>query len=93
MLSQSSTQSLDSPARIGQTPERLDHAQALALAGRLDTSALMREAAALRDRGFGSVVTYSRKVFIPLTQLCRELRYGSSDLLSSSSGMTGCFIR
>lgn len=73
MLSQSSTQSLDSPARIGQTPERLDHAQALALAGRLDTSALMREAAALRDRGFGSVVTYSRKVFIPLTQLCRDV--------------------
>ena len=35
--------------------------------------ALMREAAVLRDTGFGSVVTYSRKVFIPLTKLCRDV--------------------
>src|SRR5690606_18488597 len=30
-------------------------------------------AGALRDRGHGRVVTYSRKVFIPLTQLCRDV--------------------
>ena len=34
---------------------------------------LMREAAALRDAGHGRVVTYSRKVFIPLTELCRDV--------------------
>ena len=34
---------------------------------------LMRRAAALRDTGFGNVVSYSRKVFIPLTQLCRDV--------------------
>ena len=34
---------------------------------------LMRAAAALRDTGFGSVISYSRKVFIPLTKLCRDV--------------------
>ena len=34
--------------------------------------ALMAEAARLRDRGHGRVVSYSRKVFIPLTRLCRD---------------------
>jgi FO synthase len=33
----------------------------------------MHAAAALRDQGFGNRVTYSRKVFIPLTQLCRDV--------------------
>ncbi len=44
----------------------------LALAGVRDTAALMRDAAQLRDARFGSVMTYSRKVFIPLTHLCRD---------------------
>ncbi len=35
-------------------------------------SDLMGEAAALRDAGHGAVVSYSRKVFIPLTRLCRD---------------------
>ncbi len=34
---------------------------------------LMRDAAALRDAGKGDLVTYSRKVFIPLTELCRDV--------------------
>jgi len=34
---------------------------------------LMAEAAALRDAAHGRVVTYSRKVFIPLTKLCRDV--------------------
>ncbi len=34
---------------------------------------LMREAAALRDEGHGNLVSYSRKVFIPLTTLCRDV--------------------
>jgi FO synthase len=33
---------------------------------------LLNAAAALRDAGHGRRVTYSRKVFIPLTQLCRD---------------------
>ncbi|MDB5373467.1 MAG: synthase, partial [Belnapia sp.] len=35
--------------------------------------ALMAEAAALRDAGHGRLVSYSRKVFIPLTKLCRDV--------------------
>ena len=34
--------------------------------------ALMAEAARLRDQGHGNVISYSRKVFIPLTRLCRD---------------------
>ena len=33
---------------------------------------LLLAAAALRDRGRGKTVTYSRKVFLPLTNLCRD---------------------
>jgi FO synthase len=51
----------------------LDDAQALQLADCVDTQRLMAAAAQLRDRGFRNVVTYSRKVFLPLTQLCRDV--------------------
>src|SRR6516164_9147412 len=34
---------------------------------------LMQRAAALRDQGHGRIVSYSRKVFIPLTKLCRDV--------------------
>ena len=34
---------------------------------------LMGIAADLRDSGFGNTMSYSRKVFIPLTQLCRDV--------------------
>jgi len=43
---------------------------------RLETTPLkelMAEAAALRDAGHGRVMSYSRKVFIPLTKLCRDV--------------------
>jgi FO synthase len=55
--------------------ERLPANEALALAdgGRADPRALMEAAAALRDRGHGDLVSYSPKVFIPLTQLCRDV--------------------
>ncbi|CAN5155118.1 bifunctional FO biosynthesis protein CofGH [soil metagenome] len=36
-------------------------------------SEMLAAAAALRDEGHGRVQTWSRKVFIPLTQLCRNL--------------------
>jgi FO synthase len=35
--------------------------------------ALMAQAAAKRDAAFGRFVSYSRKVFIPLTKLCRDV--------------------
>ncbi len=34
---------------------------------------LLAAAAAMRDAAHGNVVTYSRKVFIPLTELCRDV--------------------
>jgi FO synthase len=46
--------------------------EALALAADSDLDALMARAAALRDEAHGRVISYSRKVFIPLTQLCRD---------------------
>ena len=33
---------------------------------------IMPQAARLRDERFGALITYSRKVFLPLTQLCRD---------------------
>ncbi len=33
---------------------------------------LLQAASALRDRGKGTTITYSRKVFLPLTNLCRD---------------------
>ncbi|MEO0485952.1 MAG: 7,8-didemethyl-8-hydroxy-5-deazariboflavin synthase CofG [Pseudomonadota bacterium] len=38
----------------------------------LSTSALMDQAAAIRDAQWGRRVTYSRKVFVPLTNMCRD---------------------
>ena len=39
---------------------------------------LMAEAARLRDEGHGRLISYSRKVFIPLTRLCRDVcHYGT----------------
>src|ERR1700733_9338623 len=45
---------------------------ALLLMGEAPLEALLRTAAAVRDRFKGSSVSYSRKVFIPLTHLCRD---------------------
>jgi FO synthase len=51
----------------------LSHGDALALAQFDDTAALCSVAQELRDRGHGNLVSYSRKVFIPLTHLCRDV--------------------
>src|SRR5262245_45734458 len=51
----------------------LSASEALAFADYTDPGPLMRIAAALRDAGHGGLVSYSRKVFIPLTQLCRDV--------------------
>src|SRR6267142_7021674 len=39
----------------------------------VELSQLMADAARLRDRGHGRLISYSRKVFIPLTRLCRDV--------------------
>ncbi len=42
------------------------------LEGRRPAGPLLAEAGRLRDEGRGRTVTYSRKVFVPLTTLCRD---------------------
>lgn len=52
---------------------RLTAEEAYTLVECADLNALMARAAARRDAAYGVVITYSRKVFIPLTQLCRDI--------------------
>ena len=47
--------------------------QALRLGRVTETSEIADLACELRDEGFGDTITYSKKVFIPLTQLCRDV--------------------
>ena len=58
-------------AAAGRTP---DAAQAETLLGTPPerTAELLAAAAALRDRGHGRTLTFSAKVFVPLTTLCRD---------------------
>jgi FO synthase len=53
--------------------EYLTSVDALALAACDDLEALMRAAVARRDAAHGGLISYSRKVFIPLTRLCRDV--------------------
>jgi len=64
-----SAQTLDA-AMSGKLPD-VGHARALAL--NTDTQMLVSTAAALRDRIHGNLISYSKKVFIPLTRLCRDV--------------------
>ncbi len=56
--------------RLGYRPND-DAARRLAREG--DLPPLMNAAATLRDSGHGPFISYSRKVFIPLTTLCRDV--------------------
>ena len=56
-------------AAAGRRPDR----EAAALLVDAPLAALMRAAEELTLAGFGPAVSYSRKVFIPLTQLCRDV--------------------
>ena len=49
------------------------HEEVLELAQVADAGRLLPVAAMLRDKGFNNVVTFSKKVFIPLTHLCRDV--------------------
>ena len=46
--------------------------QALLLVEHAQLSSLLQAAAAVRDRSKGRTISYSKKVFIPLTHLCRD---------------------
>ena len=52
---------------------RLSDDDARSLAGETNLPPLLEAASALRDSTHANVVSYSRKVFIPLTQLCRDV--------------------
>ena len=43
------------------------------ITGRRNSDGLFTEARRLRDAGKGRTVTYSRKVFVPVTTLCRDI--------------------
>ena len=55
---------------IGYNPQR---DELFMLAREVDEQALSHMAARIRDRGHGRLISYSRKVFIPLTRLCRDV--------------------
>jgi FO synthase len=56
-----------------QPDQRLSREQALNLVDLTDQTALIAAAARRRDAAHGEALSYSRKVFIPLTQLCRDV--------------------
>jgi len=51
----------------------LSDAEAMTLADCDDVATLTRAAGQMARQGFGQRITYSRKVFIPLTHLCRDV--------------------
>ena len=53
--------------------QRLSREQALTLVECNELDLLIAAAAGRRDHAHGRFVSYSRKVFIPLTQLCRDV--------------------
>jgi FO synthase len=62
-----------SPAAQAWLDRRPSDAEAYALLAHDDWRALAPLAGALRERGWSTRVSYSRKVFVPLTQLCRDV--------------------
>lgn len=53
--------------------KHLRDADIIHLAEKADSSLLQITAAEIRDRGHHNVISYSRKVFVPLTHLCRDV--------------------
>jgi FO synthase len=67
------TSGLSALLRAAEAGQRPDSAAALALLPEAPIEELLGVAESLTLAGFGESVTYSRKVFIPLTQLCRDV--------------------
>ena len=63
---------MNSLPKLAHDGVRLTDVQCRSLAAFDDLDTIMALAADLRDQGHGAVVSYSRKVFIPLTKLCRN---------------------
>ncbi|HZY12075.1 MAG TPA: 5-amino-6-(D-ribitylamino)uracil--L-tyrosine 4-hydroxyphenyl transferase CofH [Beijerinckiaceae bacterium] len=53
--------------------DRLSPAEIFTLGAHSSLDELMQAASARRDRTHGQLISYSKKVFIPLTQLCRDV--------------------
>jgi 7,8-didemethyl-8-hydroxy-5-deazariboflavin synthase CofG subunit len=68
----------------------LDRAAALRLAYEAQLTDLVAAATQLRARGKGTVVTFSKKVFIPLTTLCRD--YCSYCTFRKDPGQPGAYF-
>jgi FO synthase len=65
---------------------RIDSDRATLLCDADDLESLTVTAATLRDRGHGDIVSYSRKVFIPLTHLCRDVCHYCTFAVSPKRG-------
>jgi len=58
--------------RVAEASYTLDRAGALLLAEQAALPNLLKAASAVRARGKGTAISFSKKVFIPLTTLCRD---------------------
>src|SRR5882724_5253241 len=67
------TSGLSALLRAAEAGRRLDSGEALEGLTEAPAAELMAVAESLTRVGFGETVTYSRKVFTPLTQLCRDV--------------------
>ncbi|REJ80218.1 MAG: 7,8-didemethyl-8-hydroxy-5-deazariboflavin synthase subunit CofH [Acidobacteria bacterium] len=65
-------QSLD-PADLAAAAWRSEVAEAARRLDAVPLAELLHRAAALRDQGWGERVSFSKKVFLPLTHLCRDI--------------------
>ena len=64
---------LDQQLRAAIHGERIEAQEAYTLLEQAPLEPLLHAAEELTVAGFGQTVTYSRKVFIPLTRLCRDV--------------------
>ena len=63
----------DLPAQSGPQSQPAEAEQLLAQFSAMPLAALLASARTLSRTGHGTVISYSRKVFIPLTRLCRDV--------------------
>jgi FO synthase len=72
MMDVSTSNRVDAALEFGLTGHAISPEDAFSLMEEAPLAVLCEAAAAVRDRFKGSSVSYSRKVFIPLTHLCRD---------------------
>src|ERR1700709_2308699 len=63
----------DVPPRFSRELAQTEPEQVLAEVEKLPLAELLQRATELRYAGHGTAISYSRKVFIPLTHLCRDV--------------------